>query len=198
MVSAKLAEANQTKQKKKLESTNDWAKQKSLSIRYASYSRWMTMKMQWKSIENAVISSRTIFAAAWSTCQTRKEQYEYCTSKQLRICKKHWKGNIHTSGGSQTHSPVVRLAYMCSLVRGSIISTHSILQIKRGDKSGPFNIQITFNSDDFAFELFAHVRTQTTRRIVSRTIEWKREYKQTNKQNNNKKSSGSGWVHVKM
>lgn len=30
-----------------------------------------------------------------------------------------------TSGGSQTHSPVVRLAYMCSLVRGSMISTHS-------------------------------------------------------------------------
>lgn len=31
-------------------------------------------------------------------------------------------------GGSHTHSPVVRLAYMCSLLRGSIISTHSHLQ----------------------------------------------------------------------
>lgn len=30
-------------------------------------------------------------------------------------------------GGSQTHSPVVRFAYICSFVRGSIISTHSIL-----------------------------------------------------------------------
>lgn len=32
-----------------------------------------------------------------------------------------------TSGGSHTHSPVVKLAYICSLVRGSIISTHSTL-----------------------------------------------------------------------
>ena len=32
------------------------------------------------------------------------------------------------AGGSHTHSPVVKLAYMCSLVRGSMISTHSILQ----------------------------------------------------------------------
>ena len=31
-------------------------------------------------------------------------------------------------GGSHTHSPVVRLAYICSLVRGSIISTHSHLK----------------------------------------------------------------------
>lgn len=30
-------------------------------------------------------------------------------------------------GGSHTHSPVVRLAYICSFVRGSMISTHSIL-----------------------------------------------------------------------
>ena len=31
------------------------------------------------------------------------------------------------AGGSHTHSPVVRLAYMCSLVRGSMISTHSVI-----------------------------------------------------------------------
>ena len=31
-------------------------------------------------------------------------------------------------GGSHTHSPVVRFAYMCSLVLGSMISTHSHLK----------------------------------------------------------------------
>ena len=31
------------------------------------------------------------------------------------------------AGGSQTHSPVVKFAYMCSFVRGSIISTHSVI-----------------------------------------------------------------------
>ena len=30
------------------------------------------------------------------------------------------------AGGSHTHSPVVRLANMCSWVRGSMISTHSV------------------------------------------------------------------------
>lgn len=34
-------------------------------------------------------------------------------------------------GGSHTHSPVVRLAYMCSFVFGSMISTHSILDEKQ-------------------------------------------------------------------
>ena len=33
-------------------------------------------------------------------------------------------------GGSHTHSPVVKLAYICSFVLGSIISTHSHLQNK--------------------------------------------------------------------
>lgn len=42
---------------------------------------------------------------------------------------------VLTSGGSQTHSPVVRLAYMWSLVRGSMISTHSILCIRNEDPS---------------------------------------------------------------
>lgn len=40
--------------------------------------------------------------------------------------------NTHTltpGGGSQTHSPDVRFAYILSLVRGSIISTHSHLKI---------------------------------------------------------------------
>lgn len=43
---------------------------------------------------------------------------------------------VLTSGGSQTHSPVVRLAYMCSLVRGSMISTHSILLIRSKEGDG--------------------------------------------------------------
>ena len=45
----------------------------------------------------------------------------------------NWR-NIETytgtpAGGSQAHSPVVKLAYICSLVRGSTISTHSILKM---------------------------------------------------------------------
>lgn len=36
-------------------------------------------------------------------------------------------------GGSQTHSPVVRLAYMRSFDWGSIISTHSHLKINKNN-----------------------------------------------------------------
>jgi len=36
-------------------------------------------------------------------------------------------------GGSQTHSPVMRLAYIGSPVRGSIISTHSHLHNSTGN-----------------------------------------------------------------
>lgn len=41
---------------------------------------------------------------------------------------------VVTSGGSQTHSPVVRLAYIKSLVRGSMISTHSMPFLEMGKK----------------------------------------------------------------
>lgn len=59
-----------------------------------------------------------------------------------------------TSGGSQTHSPVVRLAYMCSLVRGSMISTHSTLlrDIHRREKSR--EKQNTFTLEGISISLF--------------------------------------------
>ncbi len=53
-------------------------------------------------------------------------------------------------GGSHTHSPVARLAYICSRVRGSMISTHSHLKHDK-NKQGQVklryhNIQHTRNS----------------------------------------------------
>lgn len=49
----------------------------------------------------------------------------------LNVTKYKFK-NTYTGtpiGASQTHSPVIKFAYICSLVLGSIISTHSTLKI---------------------------------------------------------------------
>ena len=51
--------------------------------------------------------------SVWYTCNETLVRYTYTETP---------------GGGSQTHSPVERLAYILSLVRGSIISTHSHLK----------------------------------------------------------------------
>lgn len=60
------------------------------------------------------------------------------TTHTLRGTKGDTCSHTHTHtltfGGSQTHSPVVRFAYMWSLVRGSMISTHSMMMIDDCDQ----------------------------------------------------------------
>lgn len=81
------------------------------------------------SVYYGLISSSSVFdirvrgtiARFCSRYRTETEKKEKCTYTLPR-------------GRSRTHSPVVRLAYMCTLVMGSMISTHSVPDIVLREK----------------------------------------------------------------
>jgi len=64
------------------------------------------------------------------------------------------------AGGSQTHSPVMRLAYIGSPVRGSMISTHSHLYNKLTTFGG--NTGVQEHCYTIHYTSFIHSLTQCT------------------------------------
>ena len=83
---------------------------------------------KWLNLSTNIFKNRRLVATQIDdTYYLEKQNWFLTWSKSSH----HWFSFVFLTGtpagGSQTHSPVVKFAYMCSFVRGSIISTHSVI-----------------------------------------------------------------------